>query len=113
MMNVVLNSPKSSESTKISLVDKNNGQCILKTLPGNETRFALLANLFLSQGQQGRVMRVFAKKRIGNLDFIATMQKALEKNYPDKLVGNFFFFKKKFIFNSKRSLFLIFNSKIN
>ncbi|XP_043484067.1 ester hydrolase C11orf54 homolog [Leptopilina heterotoma] len=87
MMNVVLNSPKSSESTKISLVNKNNGQCILKTLPGNETRFALLANLFLSHGQQGRVIRVFAKKRIGNYDFIATMQKALEKNYPDKLVG--------------------------
>ncbi|XP_051174439.1 ester hydrolase C11orf54 homolog [Leptopilina boulardi] len=87
MMNVVLNTPKSSESTKISFVDKNNGECILKTLPANETRFALLANLFLCQGQLGKVIRVFAKKRIGNDDFIATMQKSLANYYPDKLVG--------------------------
>lgn len=87
MMNVVLDTPDSSETTRISLVDKNNEKNILKILPGNETRFSLLANLFLCHGQAGQVIRVFAKKRIGKDDFIATMQKALANYYPDKLVG--------------------------
>lgn len=87
MMNVVLNTPKSSKSTRISSVDKSNGKCVLEILPENETRFALLANLFLSEGKPGKVIKVYAKKRIGENDFIATMQKALSSRYPDKLVG--------------------------
>ena len=89
MMNVLLDSPKPSETTRISSVDKSNGTCVLQVLPANETRFALLANLFLSEGKPGKVLKVYAKKRTGKNDFIATMQKALASHYTDKLIGAF------------------------
>lgn len=87
MMNVMIDSPKLKNATRIASVDKSNEQCILETLKGNETRFALLANLFLCEGITGKVLKVHAKKRVGMKDFIATMQQALAEHYPDKLVG--------------------------
>ncbi|XP_033220131.1 ester hydrolase C11orf54 homolog [Belonocnema kinseyi] len=87
MMNVLLDNPKPSESSRIAFVDKNNGTSVLQVLPKNETRFALMANLFLSEGKPGKVLKVYAKKRTGKNDFIATMQKALVSHYTDKFVG--------------------------
>ena len=86
-MNVVLDTPESSTSSRISSVVKNKGKSTLETLPGNETRFALLANLFLSEGKPGKVIKVHAKRRTGKEDFISTMQKALANRYSEKLVG--------------------------
>ncbi|OXU19862.1 hypothetical protein TSAR_003978 [Trichomalopsis sarcophagae] len=87
MMNVMINSSKLKNQTRISSVNTEDETCVLETLKGNETRFALLANLFLCEGITGKVLKVHAKKRIGKKDFIATMQQALAEHYTDKLVG--------------------------
>ncbi|XP_011170595.1 ester hydrolase C11orf54 homolog [Solenopsis invicta] len=75
--------------THYAFVDKNNQGCKLERLAENDniTTFALLANLYVCEGKPGKVIKVRAKKRTGKLDFIACMQKALEKHYENKLVG--------------------------
>jgi hypothetical protein len=78
-----------ANGTHYAFVSKSTGQCILERVVANEdeTTFALLANLYVCEGKPGKVIKVRAKKRTGNLDFISCMQKALEKHYKDKLVG--------------------------
>ena len=56
-------------------------------LLNTETRLALLANLFVIEGKPGKVLKVHAKRRTGNNDFIASMQKAIALHYPNNLVG--------------------------
>lgn len=87
MMNAVIASSNVTNGTRISSVDKTNGNCVLQILPNEETRCALLANLFVSEGKPGRVLKVRAKKRTGNDDFIACMQKAIAQRYQNYLVG--------------------------
>lgn len=87
MMNVAISSSNVTNGTRISSVDKTNGNCVLQTLPNEETRCALLANLFVSEGKPGKVLQVRAKKRTGNDDFIACMQKAIAQHYQNNLVG--------------------------
>ncbi|XP_003702672.1 ester hydrolase C11orf54 homolog [Megachile rotundata] len=87
MMNVAISSSNVTNGTRISSVDKTNGNCVLQTLPNEETRCALLANLFVSEGKPGKVLQVRAKKRTGNDDFIACMQKAIAQHYQNDLVG--------------------------
>nr|XP_060461339.1 ester hydrolase C11orf54 homolog isoform X3 [Panthera onca]XP_060461340.1 ester hydrolase C11orf54 homolog isoform X3 [Panthera onca] len=48
---------------------------------------ALLANLFASEGQPGKVIEVKAKRRTGKLNFVTCMRQTLEKHYGDKPVG--------------------------
>jgi hypothetical protein len=90
MMNVMINSNKIKNETHIASVDKNNDTCVLETLKGNETRFAVLANLFLCEGIPGKVLKVYVKKRIGEKDFISAMQQALAEHYKDEFVGKLF-----------------------
>ncbi|KAJ8679874.1 hypothetical protein QAD02_015661 [Eretmocerus hayati] len=87
MMNIMIDSSKVKSLTRIASVNKNDETCVLETLKDSETRFALLANLFLCEGIPGKVLKVYAKKRTGNKDFIATMQQALAAHYKDHLVG--------------------------
>ncbi|XP_076657027.1 ester hydrolase C11orf54 homolog isoform X2 [Halictus rubicundus] len=87
MMNLVMPNDNVKNESRIASVDKTDGKCVLQTLPDNETRLALLANLFVSEGKPGQVLKVHAKKRTGNNDFIASMQKALEQHYQNDLVG--------------------------
>lgn len=87
MMNLVIPNDNVTNKSRIATVDDTAGKCVLQTLPIDETRVALLANLFVSEGKPGQVLRVHAKKRTGNDDFIASMQKALEKHYQNDLVG--------------------------
>ncbi|XP_076234081.1 ester hydrolase C11orf54 homolog [Calliopsis andreniformis] len=87
MMNMKVSPSGVENDTHISSVDKTNGKCVLQTLPNDETRFALLANLFVSEGKPGKVLKVHAKKRTGSDDFIACMQKAIAQHYKDNLVG--------------------------
>lgn len=91
MMNVMIDSPKLKNATRIASVDKSSEQCVLETLKGSETRFSLLANLFVCEGITGKVLKVHAKKRTGKKDFIATMQQALAEHYKDQLVGKITF----------------------
>lgn len=87
MMNLHFKTAKDIDNkTRISIVDADK-TCKLSTLPPNETRFALLANLFLCEGQSGQVLKVRAKTRTGSDDFIACMQKALAEKYKNELVG--------------------------
>ena len=92
MMNILQENNDVKNETRIASVDVKRGSCVLQTLPKNETRFALLANLFLSEGKVGKVLKVHAKHRKGSDDFIACMQKALAKHFSDnKLVGDAIF----------------------
>lgn len=87
MMNVAISPGNVKTGTHIASVNKTSGSCKLQTIPNEETRFALLANLFATEGKPGKVLKVHAKKRIGNDDFIACMQKAIAQHYGDNLVG--------------------------
>ncbi|XP_046424646.1 ester hydrolase C11orf54 homolog isoform X3 [Neodiprion fabricii] len=89
IMNVSISPAESStkNATHICIVDKDNGKCIDQTLSSSETRFALLANLFVSEGKPGKVIKVHAKKRTGSNDFIASIRKALAARYTNQLVG--------------------------
>ncbi|XP_047988884.1 ester hydrolase C11orf54 homolog isoform X3 [Leguminivora glycinivorella] len=58
-----------------------------RRLPNNETRTALLGNYLLSDGSPGKVIKVVAKKRIGEANFITAIREALKQHYGDKVVG--------------------------
>ncbi|KAG5884655.1 hypothetical protein JTB14_005399 [Gonioctena quinquepunctata] len=75
------------QQTRISKVDKDDDKSIQEILPNNETRLALLGNLFVSEGKPGKVIKVHAKKRTGEDNFITSIRKALEDAYQDKLIG--------------------------
>ncbi|KAG7204034.1 hypothetical protein KM043_001893 [Ampulex compressa] len=87
MMNVDISASKIVNKTRIAMVDKATENCTLQTVTDPETRFALLANLFVSEGKPGKVLKVHVKKRTGKDDFIMSMQKAIAHRYGDNLVG--------------------------
>lgn len=60
----------------------------LSKVPSNETRCALLGNLFLCEGKAGKVLKVTAKKRTGEENFISAMRLTLVEYFTDdKTVG--------------------------
>ncbi|XP_063702104.1 ester hydrolase C11orf54 homolog [Culicoides brevitarsis] len=69
-------------NSHVAQVDANL-DCHLHKLPPHETRCALLGNLLLSEGKQGKVLKVHCKKRTGNLDFIASIRKCLTEHYKE------------------------------
>ncbi|XP_057658545.1 ester hydrolase C11orf54 homolog isoform X1 [Diorhabda carinulata] len=73
--------------TRISKVDENDDKSVQILLPDNETRLALLGNLYFSEGKPGKVIKVHAKKRIGEHNLITAIRTAVENEYKDKLVG--------------------------
>ncbi|XP_053985125.1 ester hydrolase C11orf54 homolog [Hylaeus anthracinus] len=87
IMNMLVSASNVKNETRISYIDKTNGNNLLKILPNDETRLALLANLFVSEGKPGQVLKVHAKKRTGNDDFIACMRNALAQHYEHNFVG--------------------------
>lgn len=57
-------------------------------VPSSETRCALLGNLFLCEGKAGKVLRVKAKKRTGDENFVSAMRLTLAEYFTeDKVVG--------------------------
>lgn len=57
-------------------------------VPNNETRAALLGNIFLTEGKSGEVLKVVVKRRIGEENFISSMRKGLTEYYSvDEIVG--------------------------
>lgn len=66
-----------------------DGKCLLEKYSQKYPDFgcALLANLFASEGQPGKVIEVRAKKRTGEHNFVSCMRQTLEKHYGDKPVG--------------------------
>ena len=87
IMNMKVSPSGVKNETRIASVDTKRGDCVVQTLPNKETRLALLANLFVSEGKPGQVLKVHAKKRTGGDDFIACMQKAMAQHYKNNLVG--------------------------
>lgn len=64
-----------------------NGIEVVK-VPNNETRAALLGNIFLTEGNAGKVLKVVSRNRTGPENFISAMRKGLTDHYPqDQVVG--------------------------
>jgi len=61
--------------------------CELTQVPKEEVRCAILANLFVSEGKPGKVLRVQCKRRTGEDNFITSIRNILSKQYKDKVVG--------------------------
>lgn len=87
MVNLEVKGGKANNHTRIAKVNTKDGSCILERLPDSETRCALLANIFCSEGKPGKVLKVSCKKRIGEDDFIASIRKTLAAHYKEKAVG--------------------------
>ncbi|XP_023947505.2 ester hydrolase C11orf54 homolog isoform X2 [Bicyclus anynana] len=66
---------------------KGSAGYLQRVLPPHETRSALLGNYLLSEGKPGKVIKVVAKKRIGQSNFITAIREALKEHYGDKVVG--------------------------
>ena len=56
-------------------------------IPDNSTDFALMCNLFCSDGTPGPCIHITAKSRSGPLNFTETVQKALKTSFGDKLIS--------------------------
>ncbi|XP_015599119.1 ester hydrolase C11orf54 homolog isoform X2 [Cephus cinctus] len=87
VMNLAIAPSGLKNETRIGSVNKQANCCVQQTLPEKETRLALLANIYVSEGKPGKVLKVHVKKRIGQDDFIASIRKAVRSYYKDKLVG--------------------------
>ena len=72
-----------------SCINPKDGGCLLQKYSEkyHDLGCALLADLFASEGQPGKVIEVKAKRRTGKLNFITCMRQTLEKHYGDKPVG--------------------------
>nr|XP_041632274.1 ester hydrolase C11orf54 homolog [Drosophila kikkawai] len=62
-------------------------ECVLERIPDTEPRCALILNLFLSEGKPGEVLKIRAKQRTGQENFVEYIRKALEQHYGDQVVG--------------------------
>ncbi|KAE9366780.1 DUF1907-domain-containing protein [Stipitochalara longipes BDJ] len=81
--------------TKYAKVDEQGG-CFCGPVPGNSTDFALMANLFCSDGDPGDVLRIVAKARTSKENFTSAIQSILKQEYGDLPVslGGVFLIKK-------------------
>ncbi|KAF4521510.1 hypothetical protein B566_EDAN001810 [Ephemera danica] len=73
--------------TWIAKVAGEDEHCVAEQLPKQETRGALLGNLYCSEGAPGKVLEIECKKRIKDDDFIASIRKTLAEHYKEKPVG--------------------------
>jgi len=62
--------------------------CEVCVEPYNSYRCSALANVFCSKGEAGKVLKIYAKKRIGQTaDFTACIQQVLKDRYGDRPVS--------------------------
>ncbi|KAL1494731.1 hypothetical protein ABEB36_010279 [Hypothenemus hampei] len=88
VINLKIEDGKVDQQTRTSKVDGPEEEMVVQLLPNNETRIALLGNLFASEGKTGKVIKVHVRKRIGQKDFITTLRNAIEEKYgKEHLVG--------------------------
>ncbi|RZF34327.1 hypothetical protein LSTR_LSTR008866 [Laodelphax striatellus] len=71
----------------VKLENHQRDKIEVQVLPKTETKCALLANFFLSQGKPGKVIKVHVKKRTGTKDFVTSLREALKSQFGDKAVG--------------------------
>lgn len=87
MINLEVKGGEVNNHTRISKVNTVDGSCVLERLPDTETRCAVLANIFCSEGKPGKVLQIICKKRIGKDDFVSSIRKSLHERYKEKAVG--------------------------
>ncbi|XP_075992945.1 ester hydrolase C11orf54 homolog isoform X2 [Anticarsia gemmatalis] len=92
IINLSINNGTIDQGTRIVSIEpvgapKGKGLYLQRRLPNNETRTALLGNYLLSEGKPGKVIKVVAKKRIGESNFITAIRETLKNHYGDKIVG--------------------------
>jgi hypothetical protein len=56
-------------------------------VPHSETRTALLGNLYVCEGNPGKVLKVHCKKRTGDENFISAMRLTLANHFTDQTVA--------------------------
>lgn len=61
--------------------------CELIKLPESETRCAVLANLYVSEGKPGQVLRIKCRDRIGDDSLITNIRETIASHYVGKTVG--------------------------
>uniref|UniRef100_A0A2M3Z121 DUF1907 domain-containing protein n=1 Tax=Anopheles braziliensis TaxID=58242 RepID=A0A2M3Z121_9DIPT len=72
----------------LAIVAPETGKVSVRKIPNTETRCALLANLLVSEGKPGPVLKVRCKRRTGKKDFIASIRTCLADRYgDDRTVG--------------------------
>lgn len=64
-----------------------DGKCVVGRLSPKECDFCLMANLLVTEGKPGKVIKVSAKQRLGEDNFVTAMRKALQKKYGTNPVG--------------------------
>ncbi|XP_042718570.1 ester hydrolase C11orf54 homolog [Lagopus leucura] len=71
---------------RINPADK---RCLLEKYSSkySDYEFGLMANLYASEGQPGKVLEVKANGRTGELNFVSCIRRTLEKHYGEKTVG--------------------------
>lgn len=57
-MNLKIENGAVDQQTRIAKVNTKDGSAIQEQLPNDETRFALLANLFACEGNPGQVKHI-------------------------------------------------------
>ncbi|CAN8016073.1 hypothetical protein HPB47_017505 [Ixodes persulcatus] len=64
-----------------------DGSCVLGKLSGPPCEFCLMGNFLISEGKQGKVIKVSAKKRTGQENFVTAMRNGLKAKYGTEPVG--------------------------
>jgi len=75
------------QETHIARTFDHDGSYGLEKLPPTETRNSLLGNLYLSEGKTGPVLKVTAKVRTGEKNFVTCMREALIAGFPGLSIG--------------------------
>ncbi|KAL3419443.1 ester hydrolase c11orf54-like protein [Phlyctema vagabunda] len=86
MPNLEIADGKINNLTQFAKVDEE-GKCFSAAVPGNSTEFALMANLFGSDGKTGDVLKISARERTGQLNFLAAIQEGLKAEYGERPVS--------------------------
>ncbi|KAL6420592.1 hypothetical protein ACFW04_014639 [Cataglyphis niger] len=74
--------------SRLAFLDETTERCALESITNSDPHCYPHGNFFISEGKPGKVLKVWAKKRIG-LQFLTALQYTLEKKYSNasKLIG--------------------------
>jgi hypothetical protein len=93
MPNLSYNGRNVTNLTHYAKIDKHGGYLCEKI---TSVDFALMVNLFGSDGRPGQVLKIAAKTRTGKINFTETIQRALKTEYAERTIsmGGVFVIKK-------------------
>jgi len=87
--NLVVENDRVNSLTQIAkLKDESKGdEMEALTLPDSESTYALMGNLYVSEGKPGKVFKVSCSKRTGKDDFVKAARESLLAGFPGKAIG--------------------------